>query len=220
MITYKLLLEAISESNLNKLKKKHKDISTEHDPSAVHKTPHDIINHFGTNADPTKEGKHTSWIMDQYKKKNVKQEDDQDIHQTLSDFEKYKHKLTNKDINSKEYDHIDKLKAALEPHTGTDPQYKEPTSHPDAPLVHEGNGIKVHALNSKEASRHYFKGGSVCTARSDEGCQHDNYSKDGQLYHVKGKNAKGKTTDYNLFFKNSSESNHDSELANKKTNMI
>jgi len=217
MIKYKqfllILTEAVSDNRIKQTKNKFKSISTSHDPDAIHTNSDDIVQHFADNADPSDKKEHLQWIMNQYKKGNVKQEDDQDIHKTLTNFRTYQKKLGEKDLNR--YKHVDDVKKALEPHVGTDASYKAIVPHPDAPLIHKHGEHEVHELNSTDASRHYFRGGSVCTARNDEHCQHDNYSRDGQLYHVKARGENGKFKDYNLFLSNDTDI-RGHELADKE----
>ena len=219
MIKYKqfllILTEAVSDNRIRQTKNKFKSISTSHDPDAIHTESDDIIQHFADNADPSDKKEHLQWIMNQYKKGNIKQEDDQDINKTLTNFRTYQKKLGEKDLNR--YPHIDDVKKALEPHAGTDASYKAIVPHPDAPLIHKHGEHEVHELNSTDASRHYFRGGSVCTARNDEHCQHDNYSRDGQLYHVKARGENGKFKDYNLFLSNDTDERWH-ELADKENN--
>ena len=71
------LLESIFifEGRIDFLKNKHKDgIDSSHDSLAKHREPHDIIDHFAANADPSKKKVYTQKIVDWYKNKDFRQE--------------------------------------------------------------------------------------------------------------------------------------------------
>ena len=102
------------ENRIDYLKQHTPVLSTEHDRLAIFDKPHEIIDHFANVADPSKNKQHTSWIVNQYKNKHIRQEDAGRIRSTLTDFDKYKSKLQNKDLNS--YKHISDLEDHLEPH--------------------------------------------------------------------------------------------------------
>ena len=111
------------EDRLEFLQKKHNSINADHDQFAEHKKPEDIVKHFSEHGDPSKNKSHTDWILNQYKKGHIKQEDTPRVHETLSNFDKHKSKLANKDLNS--YKHISHLDDALEPHLGTKSKREE-----------------------------------------------------------------------------------------------
>ena len=50
-------------------------LSTSHDTFAVHQDSDAIVDHFSTNADPTPKKAHTQWVLNQYRRGNVRQED-------------------------------------------------------------------------------------------------------------------------------------------------
>ena len=82
------------EGRVDRLKKQHdKGIDSSHDSLARHREPHDIIDHFATNADPSKNKKHTQQILSWYKDKQFRQEDAGRVRQVLKDFESHGKKL-------------------------------------------------------------------------------------------------------------------------------
>jgi hypothetical protein len=110
-------LKLLVENRVEFLKKNNPEIDTSHDPHGKHKAAADIIDHFAEHGDPTKNKAHTQFLVGQYKKKNIRQEDAGRAHETLSNFEKYKPKLANKDING--YKKLSDVEKAVEPHLGT-----------------------------------------------------------------------------------------------------
>lgn len=92
-------LGLLLENRIQFLKDKNPTIDTSHDALAIHDTPSDIIDHFANVGDPSKNKQHTQWILGQYKKKNIRQEDMFRVRPALEHFDKYKSKLDKKDIN-------------------------------------------------------------------------------------------------------------------------
>lgn len=67
------------------LKKKYEGgVDTSHDGTAEHQHPHDIINHFADNADPSKKKLYTQHIMRWYGDKTVRQDDHAKINRACS----------------------------------------------------------------------------------------------------------------------------------------
>ena len=84
----------IFEGRIDLLKKQHeKGIDSSHDTLAKHREPHHIIDHFASNADPSKNKKHTQQILSWYKDKQFRQEDVGRVRQVLKDFESHGKKL-------------------------------------------------------------------------------------------------------------------------------
>jgi hypothetical protein len=107
-----LLLE--NQKRVDYLNDRYKDgFDTSHDTLAKNKTTKDIVNHFVKKADPSTNKEHSQWILDQYKKQNIRQEDAGTIKKNLKDFEKTKPHLEKKDLN--QYKHISDLRDAVTP---------------------------------------------------------------------------------------------------------
>lgn len=183
------------ESRIDFIKNKFKDkLNTEHDTFATHKDPSSIVDHFAENGDPTKKKIYTDWIVGQYHKGNIRQEDAPRVHDYLSNFEKYKSKLPEKDINK--YGTLKDVGEALKPHIGTAATKKEETAvQNDAghELKYEDDRIKIYHLKTKEASQNLYGGGAVsgktdwCTAARSDQCMFDHYNKKGKLHVVHDK---------------------------------
>ncbi len=177
------------ENRLDFLKQNTKTLSTDHDSLAQHKSAPEIIDHFATHADPTSKKTNTSWIVNQYKKGAIRQEDHPRIKSALEGFEKYKSKLPSKDINS--YKSLSHLEDAVEPHLGSfssNREEKAAVKHEGADLIHDGKNLLVHKLKTKEAACHYGAGTKWCTA-ARENNMFDHYNKEGPLYVVTNKNS-------------------------------
>lgn len=182
MLSFSQLILLV-EDRIKFLKDSNKEISTAHDALAVHKEPHDIIDHFASH-DPHPKKAYTQWIINQYKKGHIRQEDGPRIHDTLKNFDRYKGKLDRKDVN--QYKHISHLEDAVEPHVGTvasNKEQKKLIKHEGADLIHSENGVTVHKIKTKEAACHYGAGTKWCTA-AEKNNMFDHYNEHGPLYVV------------------------------------
>lgn len=202
-IAYVMMNENILlEDRLDYLKANTKKLDTSHDTTAKHQETPDIIQHFADNADPTKNKQHTQYIINLYKNKKIRQDDAPGIHDVLSNYEKYKGKLTPEDrqLSTTKYPRISDLQDKIAPHLGTmasKKQAEKTLEQPGHTLVHEDDKIKIYRLEKtkegKEASKALYGGGSErgstgtnwCTAaRSDDRNYFDEYLKEGGRYHV------------------------------------
>ena len=184
------------ENRIQFLKDRNPEIDSSHDALAQHKTASDIIDHFSSNADPSKNKQHTQWILGQYKKKNIRQEDAPRIRDTLSNFDRYKSKLEKKDIN--QYKTLSDVSSAVQPHLGTAAtrvEESQETISKGRTLIHDnGKGLKVYRLepteDGKKASQEIYGGGheiggthtSWCTAARSKDCMFDHYSEKSPLH--------------------------------------
>lgn len=183
-------LKLLTESRLDNIKKLNPSLSTDHDPHAIHKDAGAIVDHFAEKADPTKNKAHTQWIVGQYKKGHVRQEDAGRLHSSLSNFEKYKPKLANKDLNS--YKKISDVEDATAPHEGTHATKAAETKavkHEGADKVYEDDHITIHHIKTEEAAKHYGKGTKWCTA-GDENNMFSHYHNDGPIHVIHSKTEK------------------------------
>lgn len=184
------------ENRIQFLKDKNQTIDTSHDTLAIHHNPSDIIDHFADVGDPSKNKQHTQWILSQYKKKNIRQEDMYRVRPALEHFDKYKSKLDKKDIN--QYKNLSELEHAIRPHIGTaatKKEEKQETISKGRTLIHEADdGTKVYRLepneDGKKASISIYGGGgdlggthtSWCTAADSEYNMFNHYSKKQPLH--------------------------------------
>ena len=115
MKSYQTLLESfelLTEDRIDYLKTQYKDkLSTDHDQLAKHKESDKIIDHFASKADPSTGKVHTQWLVGQYAKKNIRQEDAPQLKSTLNDFALVKDNLEKKDLN--QYKDVGELRDAI-----------------------------------------------------------------------------------------------------------
>ena len=115
MKSYQSLLESfelLTEDRIDYLKNQYKDkLSTDHDQLAKHKESDKIIDHFANKADPSTGKVHTQWLVGQYAKKNIRQEDAPQLKSTLNDFALVKDNLEKKDLN--QYKDVGELRDAI-----------------------------------------------------------------------------------------------------------
>jgi hypothetical protein len=192
MLSFKqfiILEQELLENRIETLKTRvFKDgFDTSHDTQAQHTDTSDIVDHFANNADPTKKKIHTQWILRQYEKRKIRQEDHPRIRhprikEALSNFETHKGKLEKKDIN--QYSLSD-VEDAVEPHLGTTTkrQEKKAIKSEGADLVHndEKRGVTVHHIKTKQASCSYGAGTKWCTAGKKDN-MFNHYNKNGPMF--------------------------------------
>lgn len=157
------------ENRIEFLKKTYPTIESDHDTHAVHKDAPAIIQHFADNGDPTKKKLHTQWIIGQYRKKNIRQEDTPRINRVLTEFEKHKAKLENKDINK--YNSLSEVEDAVAPHEGTASTRKEAAHMFDqkgTTKIYDDDDISVHRLDTKQGAINAGEGTDWCTANKDD----------------------------------------------------
>lgn len=208
-IAYVMMNENIMlEDRLDYLKSNTKSLSTEHDTLAKHKDTPSIIQHFADNGDPTPNKKHTQYIVSLYRNKAIKQEDAPRVKEALSNFEKYKGKLSpeDKQLSTKNYPSVASIEDKIQPHLGTMSSKKEAEKNLDQPghkLKYEDDKIKIYHLSDMKASQNLYGGGhqrggtgtSWCTAARSSNCMFDDYHKDGKLHVIHNKDN-GKVFQY------------------------
>jgi hypothetical protein len=188
MLSFKqfiILEQELLENRIETLKTKvfNDGFDTSHDREAQHTNTSDIVNHFANKADPTKKKTHTQWILNQYKKGNIRQGDHSRIKEALSNFETHKGKLEKKDIN--QYKSLSHIEKAVEPHLGTTSkrQEKKAIKSEGADLVHNDKerGVTVHHIKTEQASCSYGAGTKWCTTGKEDNRFKD-HNEDGPMF--------------------------------------
>lgn len=182
MLSFRRFL--LLENRVEFIKKNTPDIDTSHDTmwDSKKSTPA-LIDHLAT-ADPTPKKLYTSWIVNQYKKKNIRSEDTNTVHSALTLFHAHKHNLQQKDIN--QYGHIADVEAAVEPLSDKPKSNREAervVKLDGADLIHDKDGVTVHKLKTHKAACLYGAGTRWCTAGHDSR-MFDHYNKQGPMYVV------------------------------------
>lgn len=145
------------EAKIDDYKAQETNISTEHDPHAEHKSADKIIDHFHK-ASPGGNVQHTRWMIDRYKKGEMRQEDAPDMKNTLKGFEKYKSQLPKKKIE--QYKSIDELKTALHPHQEKDEGVKavnQDKINKGSTVVHDSPNVTAYHVHTTEAAQELGK---------------------------------------------------------------
>lgn len=156
--------------------------------------------------DPSKDKKHIGQITDWYSKGHFRAEDLPSVHDTLTHFQDVKNKDKLPDIPNpkqpgevmkgtriKSYSHMSwqEFRAHVRKHLNLGREHEKEFSHPDAPVVFDKDGTKVHELQSKDASIHLGKciNTEWCTTWNNNSNMHDYYASKGPLYYVHGKDG-------------------------------
>ena len=174
---------ALEEAKIDDYKAQESSISTEHDPDATIKEPSDIVDHFHAH-NPTGDINHTKWVVGQYKKGLIKQEDAPAMKDLLTNFNKFKDKLPKKKIE--QYKSHAELQHAIAPHIGTSTSEKqsaqiEKDMNEGTTVVHSTPNMTLRHIHTKEgsiAASKYPDGKrpSWCTAREDSQNMFDHYN--------------------------------------------
>ena len=198
MLTFRQFIKEqllILENRLAKIKEIFKNkIDTPHDSLAQHKDSDAIIDHFATHADPTNNKAHTQWIVNRYRQGQFRQEDHPRIREALSNFEKYKAKLPEKDINHKKYKSLSDVEDAVEPHLGqaaSGKEEKRQIKSEGADLIHDDKdlGVTVHHIKTEKAACAYGAGTKWCTA-GEKNNMFNHYNKEGPIHVIQHKGRK------------------------------
>ena len=173
------------ENRVQFLKDQNPTIDTSHDTLAKHKDAGDIVDHFAKKADPTPNKAHTQWIVNQYKKKSIRQEDAPQIKSTLNDFAQVKDRLEKKDIN--QYKDIGELRDAVSTQkTQAAKAVKEKAASAtnktaDLKKMYDSDGVTGYKIPNKEVSiKNYGPAGEVapthwCTAANSDNNMFNHY---------------------------------------------
>lgn len=145
------------EAKIDDYKAQENSISTEHDPDATYKNASDIIDHFHKHS-PGGNVQNTRWMIDRYKKGEIKQEDAPDMHDTVKNFEKYKSQLPKKRIE--QYKSVSELKSAMHPHTEKDEEVKavnQDKIDKGSSVIHNSKNVTAYHVHTTEASQELGK---------------------------------------------------------------
>ena len=235
------LLESIFifEGRIDFLKNKHKDgIDSSHDSLAKHREPHDIIDHFANNADPSKKKIYTQKIVDWYKDKDFRQEDHGRVRQTLKDFEANKKKLPHSDIGKyKSFHHLNSALADFKPKQ-TNMKWGE-FSQDDldhlnskgSTVVHDEPKYTVREVHDQKAMDILGKGTKWCVVSNKhrknplegvgaDSSYFDHYKEGGDFFHVHDKETGERFLSHHesgqhFFDEGDVEQGHEPEIASK-----
>lgn len=190
-----IFLSLLTENRIEFLKKQHAGgFTLNHDLHALHTDTGAVIDHFAQHGDPTPNKQYTQWILNQYKKQNIRQEDVGRIHSVLQNFYTYRNKLSEKDINK--YKTLGDIEDAVQPHVGsaaTKREAKEHAVHEGLQVLHKDDKYQVNNLLTVEASKALYGGGSRsgkklgtdwCTAANGASNMFHHYTRNGGTLHT------------------------------------
>lgn len=188
MLSYRSFVTFLVENRIEFLKKNHPTIDSSHDHLAQHRDASAIIDHFADNADPTQNKTHTNWILNRYKKAEIRQEDAPRIKSALEKFEQNKPRLQEKDINKyPSLHHLENAVAQFDTPVKSARQERKEVKQEGVDLVHSGNGVNVYHLKTPEAARYYASGTKWCTSDHN---MFNQYNKGGPILMINHKNRK------------------------------
>ena len=201
--THILSEEMLMEDRIDWLKSNVKSINSSHDTFALHRDPNAIIDFLATNADPSKKKVHTQHLIRLYNAGKFRQEDAPRVKDTLTNFDKYKHKLPEDQRDIGQYSSISDISRAVEPHIGTGATKGEekeiiksnlhiPGKHE---LKYDDHAISVYHLKDQKTSQKLYGSRTAkvsgvhptewCTAWSgSRECQFKNYNDQGNIFVV------------------------------------
>ena len=187
----------LTEDRLNFLKNKYKNLTNWEVGGELY-NGNELIN-FWYDKDPTSNHKYADWILRQYSKHDFRMEDDARVHDALENFERYKFRLTQKDINH--YHHLSDLEDAVEAVNGAKSKREEvkAVKNDGADKIFDRGGVVVYHIKTEAAAKFYGKGTKWCTA-ADKNCKFDSYNKRGPLYVVFCKDPEGRPAKYQFHF--------------------
>ena len=196
------------EDRLDRILQDNPLLDTSHDPSAIHHSAKDIIDHFAQNADPSRNKIHTQYLVGLYKRKAIRQADVSLINSTLGNFDRYKQFLpeTHRQLTPRNYPSIQHIADAIQPYLGKAVSVRDarekirnnPIDIPGHKLMWQDSNIKVYHVSDKEVSKKLYaptnssRPGAFptkwCTAKEDRN-MFDDYHDSANLYSVHDKSG-------------------------------
>ena len=146
-------------------------------------------------ADPAHNKQHMQWVVNLYKKKNIRHEDLGRVATALEHFQKpavrAALKTAGKPTDINQYKSLSDLEDAVEPHkeaiSGKEEEKKIKSEGAD--LIHSGNGVTIHHIKTKEAACAYGAGTKWCTA-GEKNNMFDHYNKRGPIFVIQHQGRK------------------------------
>ena len=181
------------------------EIKTKYYPDITQEIFNDIVNadKITSNLENGKIGNYAKWLLNLYKKNNLKLEDLYKAEEYLPIFDKLSkaNKLEIKDINK--YKSLSELYNVIADYVGND----KTISKQDEIRKEKSGGKKIYEDNrflviqplTEEAACYYGKGTQWCTASTDGNNMFDSYNSNGPLYIIMDKTKRNKVGDYEKY---------------------
>lgn len=192
-------VESIAETQGKKILQAF-DRDTGTTPAGVKNEPESIVSYIASYV-PRKA---LQWVVNQYKRNEVKLEDMSQLGEDLKLFTKVRPRLAKKDLN--QYKSLDELYDAIEEFkeegaAASHKELKRKEKLEGAEKIVEKPGFYAIQLKTANAACDYVKGTKWCTSNKE---QFDHYNKDGPLFVVIAKDDKGKDKKFQIHYESGS----------------
>lgn len=181
MILYNIIQEEynkfLNEATASEIREKYYSFISEEDFNKI------IDSDPTTDLEKNQMGKYSKWLLNLFKRKQLRMEDLYKAEEYLETFDKYKNKIEIKDINKfKTLPQLyDVVKDYIDSDEATSKKDEIRRIKKDAEKVYEDNEWLVVIPKTKEAACYYGKNTQWCTA-ADNNNQFDYYNRDGKIY--------------------------------------
>ena len=181
MILYNIIQEEynkfLNEATASEIREKYYNFISEEDFNKI------IDSDPTTDLEKNKMGKYSKWLLNLFKRKELKLEDLYKVEEYLETFDKYKNKIEVKDINKiKTLPQLyDVVKDYIDSDEATSKKDEIRKIKKDAEKVYEDNEWLVVVPKTEEAACYYGKNTQWCTA-ADNNNQFNYYNRDGKIY--------------------------------------
>lgn len=191
MILYNIIQEEynkfLNEATASEIREKYYNFISEEDFNKI------IDSDPTTNLEKNQMGKYSKWLLNLFKKNQLKLEDLYKVEEYLQTFDKYKNKIEIKDINKfKTLPQLyDVVKDYIDSDEATSKKDEIRRIKKDAEKVYEDDEWLVVVPKTEEAACYYGKNTQWCTA-ADNNNYFDYYNRDGKIYININKNTNKK----------------------------
>lgn len=181
MILYNIIQEEynkfLNEATASEIREKYYNFISEEDFNKI------IDSDPTTNLEKNQMGKYSKWLLNLFKRKQLKLEDLYKVEEYLETFDKYKNKIEIKDINKfKTLPQLyDVVKDYIDSDEATSKKDEIRRIKKDAEKVYEDDEWLVVVPKTEEAACFYGKNTQWCTA-ADNNNQFNYYNRDGKIY--------------------------------------
>src|SRR5690554_5291980 len=167
----------LNEATASEIREKYYNFISEEDFNKI------INSDPTTNLEKNQMGKYSKWLLNLFKRKQLRLEDLYKVEEYLQTFDKYKNKIEIKDINKfKTLPQLyDVVKDYINSDEATSKKDEVRRIKKDAEKVYEDNEWLVVVPKTEEAACFYGKNTQWCTA-ADNNNYFDYYNRDGKIY--------------------------------------
>ena len=170
--------EFLNEATASEIREKYYNFISEEDFNKI------IDSDPTTDLEKNQMGKYSKWLLNLFKRKELKLEDLYKVEEYLETFDKYKNKIEVKDINKiKTLPQLyDVVKDYIDSDEATSKKDEIRKIKKDAEKVYEDNEWLVVVPKTEEAACYYGKNTQWCTAATQYSNQFNHYNRYGKIY--------------------------------------